>query len=489
MYRSTRNPLLYIVASAALMLALGACSSNDKISGPVDPPDPPDPTGWASGTPLKPQAAADVDDTTITVARTARTAADGSSTSDRLAITEDGVTYADGKSVIQEGVGGTTDELPLRGITIREAVVVQGHDGAEITSSDGTLKSSIQLTEGGAVLKVGGDVVSYDMLRRFSGADPSWWAPIGADGDPDDNSDRCWDGGVQCGNWIHDDLTINFDGSPSQAPDGSAAWYWKGRVPLPEGANADEVLADKAQKDLGQYELWLSNYAGVDQRGTPEDETDDEYSYLSYAAYGLFNYLDNVVQLEAITRAQAFHFGYDAFPNTDNIAQRINGTFTGRTFGHILKTRTNPDGAGYAGGRAPSDEVDRLRGDITLRASVGNDRSLNTILGDITNLQSDVTGEWADVTDLDAIRLRAGVIGSDGTYRGGAQAQKGSVVGSGTGYYDGNFEGAFYGPANGLETAGWWNLGPDYTTFPDTSDLKRAIGSFGAVCTSGCPTE
>ena len=48
------------------------------------------------------------------------------------------------------------------------------------------------------------------------------------------DADKCWDGGVECANWAHDDLTITF-GEPSQAPDGSAVWHWKARVPLGPG--------------------------------------------------------------------------------------------------------------------------------------------------------------------------------------------------------------------------------------------------------------
>ena len=77
------------------------------------------------------------------------------------------------------------------------------------------------------------------------------------------------------------DLATTLAADPERAD-------WK---PL-ETKRAQRIDRGRPSEELGVYNVYLSNYAGVDDKGTATDPSDDTTRYLSYAAYGLFNFLD-----------------------------------------------------------------------------------------------------------------------------------------------------------------------------------------------------
>ncbi len=529
---------------------------------------------WATAAPLVPGDASVVALSEITVGRTARED-DDSDGWEKLEIATEAVAYAEGKTVLGPDGAGTTDELPMRSITVREFGSVQGDDGSEpcrssdgtacntdntgddpwinISNSDGDWLSSIEVTDDGVVIRTSGDAIFSDTKRDLtksttSGADglsgdatltgtpaltQSFSDQLVAGGDLEEEpfdpdattprdlttnevaalvryaADNCWGGSgatVECANFNRDDLTIAF-GEPSQAPDGSAAWYWRARVPLAEGQDPDDEpnFEGNPVKDWGQYELWLSNYAGLDEgtvltdgagnkvadQGAAAD--DDAYRYLSYAAYGLFHYLDNAASRAvnpAIVRSQAFHFGYDAFEDTGDLDEPIVGTFKGRTLAQEMVRLPAEFIPGF-GESYSTDRVTSLRGDIELVANIGG--GINTITGTITGLERHRSdGGWIGYSAVKSVGLTGGTIEEDGSYSGMAQATipadadnpvAGDPPDATLGLDEGSFAGAFYGPVDALETAGWWYLG---TQAYDPDVPLKIIGSFGAVCTKGC---
>ncbi len=449
-----------------------------------------------------------------------------------LDIKDEGVAYAEGDVVMSPNGDGTTKDLKARAFTTRQFIFEQGKNAYDplVGNMSGEIKTSIQLTEDGLVMKTGGDVVSYDMQRKFTeGKMDDWFdgvdatssltagatdmtadhladleklqaagtdvgtLPESATGKLDAkqvaalqnaNIPKCWVSGVKCGNWAHDDLEITF-GEPSQASDGSAVWHWSARAPLGPGQDASKIAAlkDRHDQDLGQYDLWLSNYAGSDE----SNAADKNYRYLSHAAYGMFQQIDNVspwTTRPEYVRSQAFHIGYDAFSEaygarTKDLSGQIGGTFKGRTMAHALYTKA-------AGKKQRPDRFESLRGDIELDAKIGGTGSdANTIKGAIENLQYFDNNRWNNGYEVSKVELsglsssETAQIADDGSYKGTATAdtEGAKIYTSG-----GTFEGNFYGPKSKPETAGWWQLS-------DTANgeaKRRIIGSYGAVCTEGC---
>ncbi len=275
------------------------------------------------------------------------------------------------------------------------------------------------------------------------------------------------------------------------APDGAT---------LLEPRRANRIANGLPADQLGVYTVKLSNYAGVDDKGTTV-ESDDEHRYLRYAAYGLFNFLDYSGS-PWFSRMQAFHFGYDAFSDTDDnkpanwgtAATPIEATFNGKTTGWVLQ---NPNG--NAGNIS---QLVRLRGDVSLTANLneGGDGH-GTISGSMKNFEFLQSGAWSklphgvfghsNAATTDGVTLMRADIGADGSYAGVAKTAETANKRFGEGRYGG----AFYGPRvlGDLETAGHWMLprhigedssleschssrpGPSCTTF------GSIIGSFGAV--------
>ena len=494
----------------------------------------------------------------------------GTAAKDKLQIPQDGVRYASGKTMFGPGGSGTIEELPLRALTIRSAtqgvVSIQGDDGTDpvydsttrlatdnsLSSTDGKLFYSAEVTEDGLVLKMGGDGGNYDMQRRFDiGEDADDWygrGPDGIRGTEDDGttgSDK-WDGcftdlpdaTAACTNWNSDDLKVTF-GRPSVAPHGHYAWYWNTRVPLPPGASADDANIkakfDRSYneiRDLGSYELWMTNLAridkGLEDAGGPPFRGDDQARFLSHAAYGLLLYNDNLVSWKAPSRLTAYHFGYDAFADSDDarttdIENAVSATFKGATMAQMSFHLT-----GSAVSRPL--RVD-LRGDIELTASIGGSGggTISGVISGFEMLGSDRT--WQPHSTIIDPKKRerlvlAGTnyksqqtngvfsaaanyasygaeIKADGSFEGGVYLQ----------YYDDSdrrwkdktdkfdtyvtadysvFGGTLYGPVDddlsGLETAGRWYLAADASCTNRrggcTNDLLRTgpvYGSFGAA--------
>ena len=461
---------------------------------------------------------------------------------DRLAIQKDAVPHSAGKRVISVDSPGSTDELPLRQVTVRIGttaagdVKIQGQDGTDETYSntDGVPVSSIQMNGNQIVYKYGGDGVAFhDNQRRFDiGSSIDAWEALGADllsGTDDDAN--CWQKDLaKCTAWNFDDLSITWTGTPGTDPGGERSYYWNSRVPLREGQNAQHsnlltyFKKGRTLWDLGLYELWVTNYGGLDRqleypKGRRYAE-DDVEQFLSYAAYGMFVHTDTLADLSTAalpSRMQGFHFGYDAFEDaegrkTTDISSPVNLSFQGKTMALMYQHFENKNPL----------RVD-LRADIVLNARIGS--GANTISGEFLKFEQLVPeGVW--VSWDEAIRIRqtgendpdkhhrlvlagrdykptgrtweqdysahGATINADGSYEGGVFYQ----------YWDGNnsrwtthswtfqssansdspatFSGTLYGPGdnlNELETAGYWYL-------PGDGREKRwggIVGSFGAV--------
>ena len=343
-----------------------------------------------------------------------------------------------------------------------------------------------------------------------------------------DNPDNCA-GPTRslCGDWIFDDATVAF-GAASQSPHGDPSWHWKAKVPLtPEqrqrnddGELDDEGLPlptrmrrghadyDGRPVELGTWELWLSNHAGIVRGADTEDTGDDKHAYLNYAAYGLFMFFDNVTAIPSWTRPQAFAFGYDAFEDAENlkttdIETSIAATFRGRTMARALddtgphrarSVATNP--------QIPADVVELggatpLQGDIELNACIGasactGDRvpnGANTISGMISNLEIlRDDGVWVSyLPAAGGIPMAPGTIDAAGSFAGALQTPQLANSAPNTDHFDADgtakYAGNLYGPRDGMEAAGWWHLRRDWVNRATHGPI---IGSFGARCVEGC---
>ena len=252
---------------------------------------------------------------------------------------------------------------------------------------------------------------------------------------------------------------------------------------------------DGRPQDLGTYELWLSPYAGLDDKGT-DTEGDDVHRYLDYAAYGLFMFFDNIAQAPSFLRPQAFAFGYDAFRDADGMRTTDITTSVAATFkGHTMAREPINDGSTT---HIVITGADVLRGDITLNACIGGSgctgsgipTAANKISGSISNLEElRHDGAWVPVR-YGTIPMAEGDIAADGSFKGavGYPADSNGVINSweynsgepgenGESRYGGNF----YGPRDGLEVAGWWYVQPDRRL--ETNGVASGIGiigSFGA---------
>ena len=414
----------------------GASNAGAEISGTTDPTNQAllgvtesESHGWALSNPTSRAATVNVGASTAAFERTPRAAATDTagtgSANARLQIKKEGVRYASGKTMFGPGGSGTIEELPLRSLTIRGAdargrMYEQGNDGStpwidtnnnnlpkNLRNTDGVLHHSAQVTEDGLVLKIGGNAIYFDFQRRFDmGEDINDWygrGPDGVRGTADDGTDGSgkWDGcytdvigaTADCTNWIHDDVKVTF-GRPAAASHGHYAWYWKTRIPLPDGtrANDNNIKAEWdidyiETRDLGSYELWMTNLARIDKNleyaNGPPHTSDDETLFLSHAAYGLLLYNDNIVSFKTVGRLTGYHFGFDAFANSDDarttdIASPVSATFRGTTMAQMVMMLTGPS-------ESQPHRVD-LRGDIELTASIGGSGG-GSISGLISNFE------------------------------------------------------------------------------------------------------
>lgn len=470
--------------------------------------------------------------------------------------------------------------------------------------SDGVLDYSLQPTANGLVYKMRGNAAYFDFQRRFDVGQYhiSWYSTgpdgiagtdddgprtvrtfRGADGRPgtfeqnaanprtgdaadnnptgvDDHPDPwkrragCFsdlaDATADCINWNFDDVQVTF-GLPAAAPNASPAWYWNVRVPFRDGTSSlERNIANQFDytysynRDLGSYEMWLTNLGRIDlnleDSDGPPNTGDDANRYLSYAAYGLFVYTDNLGAFQKVARAQALHFGYEAFADsedarTTDISSPVTATFTGRTMAqrylHLI------------GGDSRNGDREELIADITLNVQIGGSGG-GGVTGEISNFRmigpdgvwnrhfgivdpdgterlvlagaayknniDDPTnpGVFNDAND-DTYKSSPAKINADGTYKGGVflQTKTGGSWTDKTDVFDttvtttydadgtpqpgtSQFGGRFYGPTNNdlkdLETAGHWFLRGDARCKYNTGcprDVERTggvYGSFGA---------
>ena len=481
---------------------------------------------------------------------------------------------------------------------------IQGDDGTppdptagglteDLYFSDGVLDYSLQPTANGLVYKMRGNASYFDFQRRFDVGEYfiSWYSTgpdgiegtdddglhtvstyRGRDGNPfttsmNDNPDEtgvdkhpdlwkrqagCFsdlaDATADCINWNFDDVQVTF-GLPAAAPNASPAWYWNVRVPFRDGTSSlERNIANQfdytysSNRDLGSYEMWLTNLGRIDlnleSRDRPPLTADDANRYLSYAAYGLFVYSDNLGSFQKVARAQALHFGYEAFADSENarttdISSPVTATFTGRTMAQRYLHLAGGDQSRHG-------EREELIADITLNVQIGGSGG-GGVTGEISNFRmigpdgvwnrhfgivdpdgterlvlagaayknnANAGGVFSDTND-DAYKSSPAKINADGTYKGGVflQTKTGGSWRDKTDMFDttvtttydaadgtpqpgtSQFGGRFYGPTNNdlkdLETAGHWFLrgdaGASTTGCPPVVERTGGVyGSFGA---------
>ena len=339
-----------------------------------------------------------------------------------------------------------------------------------------------------------------------------------------------------CGDWIFDDVTVAF-GAASQSPHGDPSWHWKAKVPLiparrdaegeiiPEHYHSNdddkiELLPTRMRRghadydgrpvELGTWELWLSNHAGIVSDADTEDDTsDDTHAYLEYAAYGLFMFFDNVRAIPSWTRPQAFAFGYDAFEDAENlrttdVTTSIAATFRGRTMARALDD-TGPHRARSVATNPylPIDVIELggvtpLQGDIELNACIGASNCTgsirvpngnNTISGMISNLEIlRDDGVWVSyLPAAGGIPMAEGTIDAAGSFAGALSHPLLANGAPNRDHFDADatakYAGNLYGPRDGMEAAGWWHLRRDWVNRATHGPI---IGSFGARCVEGC---
>ena len=292
------------------------------------------------------------------------------------------------------------------------------------------------------------------------------------------------------------DLALTF-GRPSPSPTGNAEHYWTATlmpndVQLEAPATWSNGIKDSSGLGLplGDYHVRLSNHLGEDKQLEPDDGEgtnpgDDRNFYLSYAAYGLFDFVPSsnvLIDGSDYPRIFPFAVGYDAFKDADGMkvtdvaeADKITaGKFKGQT---IAETLVVPAATGTLGPKKflpPSAHSDAwmLRGDIELTATISGTAADNKVEGTISNMEQWDTGTstWKRFQYFTAASLGEGSIGDDGSFSGAVPIPTGAA-GFRAGFYKGNF----YGPLSGLEAAGSWAL-----PF-GTGGTRVIVGSFGAA--------
>lgn len=425
------------------------------------------------------------------------------------------IMYANGKevfSVADDDDGG--DEFKVDGYVSSRGATL---------SIDETIYTAVKLTDAGLVIRTGGSGqdAPYDATFTRTKSDSTdfrrkitTWAN---DTNGDSNVDAS-DGIRGQNGW---DLAIAFDEPQTRyAGNGDTSWtgngdfYWKSIV----RADASQLETDGQYydsraffllgdyRDLGTYEVWLSNHLGVvDKKLEPVAGAgvvtcpdgsiglscpfDDENLYLKYAAYGLFIYAPDLETFRDTTnvivtnrynghvgRINTIHFGYSAFGSGDgqgttDIGKAItSGEFHGRTLAYeVVSDQVNP---------SPPFATKLLRGDVTLTVTIPKGSGTGSLEGTMDNFQQWNTENkyWAAYTDNFRVTLNSVAIDESGTFSGIVGATPATGLGSsGAGVY----KGSFYGPradANDLEVAGSWSIGAA-DLFHANKDL---YGSFGA---------
>ena len=361
-------------------------------------------------------------------------------------------TYMAGPRAIIAASGATTT-------TIRPYAAVN-HDRSRSTYdllqfptyvlSDADVVSSIELDgDGGVTVKIGsaeGEGLAFNDMKTGD-AD----RPAGAGAVPTATATgNDWTGDT-LRTWAennHSDLTIEFGSDAhGEDPDGDGAHYWRADV---EFASGHTATAD------GRYELWLSNQAATVATAAADY---DEDSYLKYAAYGLFNFMDRTLDMATpqgstpggdddyvprSARLQGLHFGFDTpvgdstdptnSPNTiaslQALSANIGVTYRGRTTALAMITTgasgtlqncvsgTCTDatsGTTMASFRKPTESLMRMRGDVDLYACFGAHADPCNIAGaDGGNTPANnIEGKFKNFEALDNGVWRSTVTGDD----------------------------------------------------------------------------
>ena len=425
------------------------------------------------------------------------------------------VAYEDGKVVMAPGRASSGDRLRMRGApvthTLNTLVTVadtrrflgygtfpsserpnlyldparpgtgQASLANTISANDGrddpNLVAGLTITPGGLVVDLGGKGATGIDLRRSEN--------YGSYG-------QIWTDGSNGGY----DLKLDF-GPPATSPEGDAEHYWTAALmPTTEHLRLHSSTFRDGERivPLGTYALRLSNHIGRDRNlEDPDDPVasarDDVNHYLSYAAYGHMEFRhvpgQGGNQVMPVQRIFPFHVGYDAFKDEAGMsstdiadADKItNGKFKGRTTAAQFR-QDNYGGIGVGNWpRLTGAHYLRLRGDVTLTATISGTAADNRISGKITNLESfsNSKGEWENYAAISgALTLQATDIDAKGEFRG--------VVGTASLplFSEGGYRGNFYGPPARLEAAGIWHLQDGHQGTSAAQNLY-ILGSFGAA--------
>ncbi len=421
------------------------------------------------------------------------------------------VAYEDGKVVMAPGRASSGDRLRMRGVPVTHAAGTGGMSDDRLFLSFGTrinapppsvptpyldpvgdgnngadpkLAAGLTITPGGLVVDMGGrGATGIDLtLAEFYRA-PSQTAVDGRNGGYD--------------------LKLDF-GPPATSPEGDAEHYWTAALmPTEEHLRLYSSVFRDGERivPLGTYALRLSNHIGRDRNlEDPDDPVasarDDVNHYLSYAAYGHMEFRHTQIQSAAVMPVQRifpFHVGYDAFKDeagmsTTDVADAnkiTNGKFKGRTTAAQFFVYANfPSSLGSLGAWPwlTGDNYLRLRGDVTLTATISGTAADNRISGKITNLESfsNSKGKWEnyDTNKIPGgdLTLQATDIDAAGEFKGVIDtASYTSTV-----FAEGGYKGNFYGPLAELEAAGIWYLQDGNNGVSHSQNLS-ILGSFGAA--------
>ena len=438
------------------------------------------------------------------------------------------VPYEDDKllfSVTDDAEGG--DEFKVGGYV--------GTDAGLFDEQPYTL-AGLKLTSDGIVIRTGGSPPTSVSNPRWEISDftdtrRTITAYGNAGGPP--HGDNAWDLVLTFGA----PQTMSIPGGPPSRNlqsdwTGDGNFYWRSYVRAADSqletdgehyaANAFNQI--EGYKDLGTYEVWLSNYLGANLQPVPGsgvvrclDGTtgtscpfDYTHHYLKYAAYGLFVYSAdrqtyNSFANGQVGRIHAMHFGYSAFASEDGKRTTDIGTaITSASFrGHTLAYAVT--GSNQSVAPAGNRDSKLLRGDAVLTLSIPSAGS-GRITGNLANFEEWAGYRWRPLTSGFGVNLQPADISNDGTFSGTAVptgdtirnrgssapedfpsrlppghssfATSGGIVAHRSGFpYTGVFNGSFYGPRDDsadLEVAGSWQL------VGGTYQQWEVYGSFGA---------
>ena len=420
------------------------------------------------------------------------------------------VMHADGKVLISGTAASSGDMLRLRGY---EATIHRGAQDNRFQTGNWRpiAAPTADRPTGGSQLLVGFQITSDGLAVRMGGKGAEgmeFRTGLYHDMPYNLNPDR-----------LGRDVAMTF-GAPQLAADGNGDFQWtanlmpddflkngKGGSRTPPGAteahSVENAGADsKAAYVVGGrilpvtiYSIWLSNHVGVDTNlEDPNDPVasaeDDVQEYLSSAAYGLMTArspgtvpVKGPDSWDLRQRVHGFHLGYDAFADEDDMKTTdigkddaiIRGKFVGETMAMAVGSADDGTTTTVADADATLDiaNAERLRGDVSLTATISGTQANNLIEGTMSNFEVfDPNGAfWKAYARLPgSVALVSNSIGADGSFNG--------VVTAPTGFEDGQYSGSFYGPKSGLEVGGAWFLHPDNTV--KTNANKGIVGSFGA---------